>query len=168
MAAKPKPAPKPLPPKPWVNRVKSDKGPPTLEITDAGLEAVRMMAASSAGQCLIASRLGVSFRGYKDLMERDERVRLAWEAGFAEEEAALVENLRRDADGGYSAASMFLLKTRHNYSENYQAADSKPNVVIVLPDARTPEEYLRMIGPPTPAAPLPEVEIVEPRRSIIR
>jgi hypothetical protein len=146
--AKPKatpPAPAPdikpemvMPPRPWITRADRER----VDITDSGLEAVRLIAFSGGSQRLVASQLNISLSGLKKLMERDERVRLHYEAGLAEEEAELVRGLRRDAAGGFSPAAMFLLKSRHGYVEGTPAIELKPNITLVLPEARTPEQYL--------------------------
>jgi predicted DNA-binding protein (UPF0251 family) len=148
MARKPKPAPA-LPAKPWIERGEQ------VDITVNGLEAVRLMAFSGFGQRLIASRLGIVLSSLQKLMERDERVRLSWEEGFAENEHALVANLQRDADGGYSAASMFLLKARHGFSESV-APTTQVGVQIVLPAALTRDEYMAKLK----AESLPQLEVL--------
>jgi predicted DNA-binding protein (UPF0251 family) len=127
-----------MPPRPWITRADRER----VDITNSGLEAVCLIAFSGGSQRLVASELGISLSGFKKLMERDERVRLQYEAGLAEEEAELVRGLRRDAAGGFSPAAMFLLKSRHGYVEGTPAIELKPNITLVLPEARTPEQYL--------------------------
>src|SRR5712664_1586806 len=127
-----------LPAGPWIDRVSAGHGEPQCNITNAGLIAARMIAASGGSQKLIAAELGISLTALKALMARDERVRLAYEAGLAEEEMILVRGLREAAAAGAWVPALFLLKTRHNYIEGAAPPSTAPNIIITLPDARTP------------------------------
>jgi hypothetical protein len=148
--------PKALPAGPWIVRIPSAHGEPQCNITDAGLVAARVIAASGGSQKLIAAELGISLTALKALMQRDERVRLAYEAGLAEEEMILVRGLREAAAAGAWVPALFLLKTRHNYIEGAAPPSTAPNIIITLPDARSPQDYLRIINetPPALAAPI--------------
>jgi hypothetical protein len=89
-------------------------------------------------------------------MDRQDELRLALEAGRAEEERTLVENLRVMATKGNVVAAIFLLKARHGYREG-DVLDQRPNVIINLPDAVTADTYLRHLhtAQQTPALPPP-------------
>jgi hypothetical protein len=134
-----------LPTGPFVLR---DAG--AFEITPAGLELTRMVAASGGSQRLIASKLEISFTALKNMMARDERIRLEYEAGLAAEEAILVRGLRAAAAAGQYIPALFLLKTRHGYIEGAPPPTTVPNVTIVLPDSRSPTDYLKIINEPKP------------------
>jgi hypothetical protein len=142
-----------LPAGPWIVRESSGQGEPQCNITEAGLVAARMIASSGGSQKLIAAELGISLTALKALMQRDERVRLAYEAGLAEEEMILVRGLREAAAAGAWVPALFLLKTRHNYIEGAAPPSTAPNITLVLPDSRSPEDYLRVINAPQIAKP---------------
>jgi predicted DNA-binding protein (UPF0251 family) len=115
-------------------------------ITAAGLEAVRILAAVGRTQNSIAASLGIGRAAFKGCMDRQEAVRLAWEAGNAEDEQYWMDVLRRAAADGAFIPAMFILKARFGYRENDAPQDARPNITIVLPDALSPEQYLKTIG----------------------
>lgn len=129
----------------------SHGGKPTAVITPAGLVVIRDMARDGASQNLIAARLGLNRSTFREVFNRQDEARVAWEHGAAEEEMALVASLRAAAAKGNIVASLFLLKTRHGYVEGAPQAETKQNITIVLPDAYSPESYMRVIN--EPAAP---------------
>lgn len=136
-----------LPAGPWIERVPTGKAcPARVEITATGLDAVRILAGSGGSQKLIAGKLSIALSMFKELMARDERVRVAWELGMAEEEWALVRGLRAAAADGQYVPALFLLKTRHNFIEGAAPPSTAPNIIISLPDSRSPQDYLRIIN----------------------
>jgi hypothetical protein len=168
MARTPKPVPIPvtaedevvLPPKPWTTRGKA------VAITANGLKVVRILAASGSGQRGIANKLGMPLQTFQHLMERDERCRLEYEGGLADEERILVRGLRLAAAGGAFIPAMFLLKSRHGYVEGAPPPSTAPNILVVLPQARTPEDYLRDLQARESVKALPapqpqQVEVIE-------
>jgi hypothetical protein len=102
-----------LPAQPWLERL-PHKGCPIIVMTDHGRKVISILAAAGASQALISARLGMHLRTFKDLMARDETVRIAWESGIAEEEFLLVRHLRAQAENGAFVPGLWLLKTRHN------------------------------------------------------
>ncbi len=139
-----------------VRRDPLDGGYDKVFVLPAGVALVRKLAAESYPLRSIARVLGIGLGTFQRLMDRQEEVRAALEEGRAEEERALVADLRTASTKGNIVAAIFLLKARHGYREG-DALDQRPNVIINLPDAATPEAYLRMVEggpalPPTGAA----------------
>jgi hypothetical protein len=166
MTRKPKPAPQvaptedevALPPKPWTKHGKA------VAITANGLKAIRILAASGSGQRGIANELGMPLSTFQGLMERDQRCRLEYEGGLADEERILVRGLRLAAAGGAWVPALFLLKCRHGFVEGAPPPSTAPNILVVLPQARTPEDYLRDLQARESVKALPappQVEVIE-------
>jgi hypothetical protein len=154
------PPPAPLPAGPWITRTPQGKGE-VITFTDAGLVAVRMLAASGGSLGLISSRCNITKAALRKAMDNDERGRIAFESGIAEEEMQLVQSLRRKAEKGASAVpELFLLKTRHGFIEGAPPPSTAPSVVINLPDSYSPAEYLKLVNQPEPE--------ITPRRAIVR
>jgi hypothetical protein len=128
-----------------------------VTITAAGLTYIRSRASEAATQGLIAAELGIPHKTLKALVQSNEDVKLAWEHGKAEFENELVQTLLAAARKGAIVPALFLLKTRHGYVEGAQPADTnKTNIVINLPDAMQPDQYLKVIEPRRITKPVPE------------
>jgi hypothetical protein len=124
-----------LPPQPWITRVPTTAGGiERIEITANGLAAVREIASDGGSQRKVASDLGISNTAFKALMARDERVRLQYEAGLADEEAILIRGLKLAAANGQFVPAMFLLKSRHGYVEG-APTQTQVGIQIVVPDS---------------------------------
>lgn len=137
-----------LPATPYTVRADDKLG--TVSITETGLEFIKLRASDGASQNLIAAELGLTKTTLQKLFQRDDRCRVAWEHGAALEEMELVEILKVSARKGYAVAALFLLKTRHGYTETASPPTMAPNITIVLPDSYSPEQYMRTINaPPT-------------------
>jgi hypothetical protein len=130
-----------LPPGQLVERAGND----ATVITAAGIEAVRILAAVGRTQNSIAASLGIGRAAFKACMDRQEAMRLAWEAGHSADEQHWVDVLRLAAANGAWIPSIFMLKSKFGYREN-DAPDTRPNITIVLPDALSPEQYLKTIS----------------------
>jgi len=133
-----------LPAPPYIARADDKLG--TVSVTDNGLAFIKRRAEDGASQSLIASEMALTKTTLQKLFQRDERCRVAWEHGVALEEMELVDILKQAARKGYAVAALFLLKTRHNYVEGAAPVSTAPNVTIVLPDAYSPDAYMRVIN----------------------
>ncbi|MDO8878390.1 MAG: hypothetical protein Q8M24_08385 [Pseudolabrys sp.] len=133
-----------MPMPPYITRADDKLG--TVSITDTGLEFIKRRASDGASQNLIAAEMGLTKATLQKLFQRDERCRVAWEHGAALEEMELVDILKQAARKGYAVAALFLLKTRHGYTETAAPPTTAPNITIVLPDSYTPEQYMRVIN----------------------
>ena len=84
----------------------------------------------------------------------------AWESGIAGLADELTHILLQHARKGNVVAAIFLAKARLGWREG-DAPEARANIVINLPDAATPEAYMRMVGAgpalpaDTPALPRP-------------
>jgi hypothetical protein len=114
----------------------------------SGLALITALATAAAPQRKIAAALGITFKTFKALLNRaDDVVRLAWEAGKAEVEQRIVQNLLNASDAGNVVASIFYAKTNLQWQEQ-APPDNRPNVIIQIPDSLSPENYLRVINQP--------------------
>jgi hypothetical protein len=114
----------------------------------SGLALITVLATQGAPQRKIAAELGILFKTFKRLLDRsDDVVRLAWEAGKAEVENRIVQNLLKASDAGHVVASIFYAKAQMQWQEQ-AAPDNRPNVIIQIPDALSPEQYIRVINEP--------------------
>jgi hypothetical protein len=109
---------------------------------------ITMLAARGATQRKVAAELGITFKKFRALLNRaDEAVRLSFEKGKAEVEQRVVENLLSASDKGHVVASIFYAKSNLGWTEQ-QPPDNRPNIIIQIPDALSPEQYLRVINEP--------------------
>lgn len=95
----------------------------------------------------IARALGINYRTWMRVREEDERVASALAEARKVEEEELVALLLDKARKGDTTSIIFALKGRHGYRDQGAppAAGHRTNIVINLPDALTPEAYLRMV-----------------------
>jgi hypothetical protein len=120
----------------------------TVSVSDAGLGYIRHRASEGASQMLIACELGIGSTTLKAAMKRDEKIRVAWEHGRAELEQEFVSLLIASARKGNFVPILFGLKALFGMVEGAAPVSTAPNVTIVLPDAYSPEAYMRTINEP--------------------
>ena len=117
-----------------------------IVINDEGLEYVCKAAADGVPRTAIAASLRINRRTLREITQRQPEVAEAFAAGRAGNEAELVSLLMEQARSGNMVATMFLLKSMHGYREGEaRENDSRPTVIINLPDSMTPEQYTKMI-----------------------
>ncbi len=78
--------------------------------------------------------------------DAQQEVADALAAGKQQMHDALCGKLYAKAMDGDTVALLFLLKTRYGYREGDQQGDTRAHVTIVLPDAMSPEQYMRTIN----------------------
>jgi hypothetical protein len=95
----------------------------------------------------IARALGINYRTWMRVREEDERLATALAEVKKVEEEELVSLLLDKARKGDTTSIIFALKGRHGYRDQGPpaGAEHRTNIVINLPDALAPGEYLRMI-----------------------
>lgn len=118
----------------------------TVSISDDGLKFIRHRASEGASQMLIACELGIGSTTFKSAMKRDEKIRVAWEHGRAELEQEFVSLLIASARKGNFVPILFGLKALFGMVEGAAPVSTAPNVTIVLPDAYSPDAYMRVIN----------------------
>jgi hypothetical protein len=123
-----------------------------VEVTPEGIALAGKLAAESYPMRSIAAALGLGLGTLQRAMERQPELQDAVSFGRAQEEHALVSNLRALADAGNVIANLFLLKARHGYREGVEV-EVCPNITIVLPDAATPDAYLKALTSGAPMLP---------------
>lgn len=111
--------------------------------------AERIVEACRSGvpETQIARALGINYRTWMRVRDEDERLASALAEVKKIEEEELVSLLLDKARKGDTTSIIFALKGRHGYRDQGPTAGSehRTNIVIHLPDALTPEAYLRMI-----------------------
>jgi hypothetical protein len=115
-----------------------------VTITPAGLEVIERMAAEGQDQRSIAKALGIHRRTMTELQKHRPDVEEAFERGLAALADELTHHLLRAARKGNIVAMIYLTKARLGWREG-DVPDQRPNITINLPDAQTPEAYLRSI-----------------------
>ena len=158
-----------LPAGPFIERVPTGhKGAPRVVVLPAGLALIEHLAAQGGSQPVIAARLSLGLVTFKKLLnvESESEPRLAWERGRSEAEFTLAKILLQQAKDGNCVAAIWLTK-QHGWSETPVAASNAPNITIVLPDSRSPEDYMRTINA-IEAPPAIEFDPTKTTRPIVR
>jgi len=126
--------------------VREDSGGPMprATLTPEGYKALSAMAAEGQDQHSMAAAFGMNRSTLQALIKRDQRAEDAMNVGKALLADELTHHLLRAARKGNIVAAIYLTKARLGWREG-DAPDVKPNIIINLPDAQTPEAYLRMI-----------------------
>jgi len=125
----------------------------TVTVKPHGLALIERMASVGQDQRTIAKALGISAKTLLEARGRQPEVADALERGHARLADELTHILLRHARRGNVVAAIFLTKARLGWREG-DAPDTRPNIVINLPDATTPEQYMRLINAaPCPAEP---------------
>jgi hypothetical protein len=117
---------------------------PRATLTPEGYRALSAMAAEGQDQWSMAAALGMNRSTLQNLIKRDPEVEAALNVGKALLADELTHHLLRAARKGNIVAAIYLTKARLGWREG-DAPDVKPNIIIQLPDAQTPEAYMRMI-----------------------
>lgn len=123
------------------------KGRP-ISVTAEGREIVERMLANGCSRETVAATLGCSAPGLAAAAERDDTLALAMQRGDGALETELVGHLLSHARGGNVTAAIFLLKAKRGMrdtGDDPRRPAEKPNIVINLPAAASPEDYARMI-----------------------
>ncbi|MBS0254012.1 MAG: hypothetical protein JSS36_02080 [Proteobacteria bacterium] len=115
-----------------------------ITVTPAGLTVIEELAAAGNDQRTIAKALGMDRKTMTDMRRRIAEVDEAFERGLAALGDELTHLLLSQARGGNVVAAIYLTKARLGWREG-DAPESRPNIIINLPDAQTPEAYLRAV-----------------------
>lgn len=124
--------------------VRRAPGTGEVTITNHGRDLVQGAAADGVSKQQIAHRLGVDVKTFRELLRRDEKAQEAYDLGNAANETELRNLLMEKARAGNVTAAIYLTKARHGWTEG-EAPDTRPNVVINLPGAMSPDQYMRAI-----------------------
>lgn len=129
-------------------------------VDSAAHEIVCNMRAQGCAIATIAAKLEMPTSTFRDVMERDDDLKSAFDQGTAEMHDELVNLLMVQAREGYAPAAMFLLKASHGYRENTPVRSTdKQTVNIIIPPAATADELMKLTSVMkdiTPTNPAPE------------
>jgi hypothetical protein len=115
-----------------------------ITVAAAGLDVIERMAAEGQDFRTIAKTLGCSGKSLQECRKRQLEVADAFERGQAALADELTHYLLRAARKGNIVAAIYLTKARLGWREG-DTQESRPNIIINLPDSQTPEAYLRAI-----------------------
>jgi hypothetical protein len=125
-----------------------------IDITPEGIKVCRELAANGQDARSIARRLGVGYQTYRTMAERDEVLREAVAEGHALLSDELTHILLEQARKGSFVAACYLSKARCGWIEGAPPPDSRPNIIIQLPQSKTEAEYLETMARAAAAGPL--------------
>ncbi|MEX2125601.1 MAG: hypothetical protein WD795_17060 [Woeseia sp.] len=124
--------------------VRRDTPDKAVRLTRRGYDLIQQAAADGVSKQTIAHRLGVAVKTFRDLLARDEQAQESFDLGNAANETELRDLLMEKARAGNVTAAIYLTKARHGWTEG-EAPDLRPNVIINLPGALSPDQYLKTI-----------------------
>ncbi len=133
-----------------VRRVSDSPHPNSIQVLKPGLKLIRRMARDGHSNASIAAALGVGTSALRGAMRRQEEVQEALEVGRAGLEDELANILLEHARGHRGdnktsvVAAIYLTKARCGWREGDQQ-ETKPNIVIQLPAAQSPEAWAKAI-----------------------
>ena len=137
-------------------------------LTVSGLELVERLAARASTQNYIAGRLGITAGAFKRLLGRAEDenpTRLAWERGRSEHEQDVIRKLLAHGQKNVIAL-IFYSKAKLGFWEREPPPVADSNIKIVLPRARSREEYNKSLGISGPVLANNIKDVTPPRPAI--
>lgn len=115
-----------------------------LALTPEGYRVVARLSAKCYSKQAIATAFGVSEKTLRDMLKESPEAQEAFQAGRAALENRLSSNLLRQSDSGNVIATIFALKAICGWKDDGGGAEIKPNLVVIMPGAMTPEQYQRL------------------------
>jgi hypothetical protein len=116
-----------------------------VTITPHGLDLIERLARLGQDQRSIAKALGISAKTLLEARRRQPEVEEALDRGHAGLSDELTHELLRLGRKGNVVALIFLAKARCGWREG-DAPEARANIIIQLPDANSPEQYMKIIG----------------------
>jgi hypothetical protein len=144
---------RPLLPAPTVSERGATIGRPRKAPPPDAAQRIQQLAAEGRPAAGIAVKLGTTAEVLRRWFTEDSKLREAFEAGREAERHELHQILMRDARDGerVNVNAIFLLKARHGYREGDPGEQaSRVNVVINLPGALAPADYLKTVNAARP------------------
>lgn len=118
--------------------------------------AVEIIMQASANGCTIeemAKALGVGRNTFQEWTDKYPALQQAVTAGRTVEHDKLVGKLFEMAMKGNVVSALFLLKTRHGYTEGVPLVQNSVSINYNLPAALTPEQYVKTVEATATAIP---------------
>jgi hypothetical protein len=132
-------------PKKLIKRA-GDHATAKVTITPEGLKVLAAMAAGGQDPRSMAKKLGLgSHATLLAIAKRDSEVAETLDVGKAQLADELTHLLLANARKGNVVAQIYLTKARLGWREG-DTPDARPNIIINLPDAATPEAYMRLVA----------------------
>lgn len=126
---------------------------------------VRRLRSNGCSQATIAAAIGVPPSTFRDLLDRDDDLKAAYEEGHGAMHDELVSLLMEQARSGNVASAIFLLKGSHGYREAtpVQPTDKAPTVNIQIPAPMTIEQIAAMTASMRDVTPDAENKLAKPK-----
>ena len=107
---------------------------------------VRRLRSNGCSQATIAAAIGIPPSTFRDLLDRDDDLKAAYEEGHGAMHDELVSLLMEQARSGNVASAIFLLKGSHGYRETtpVQPADKAPAISITIPPAMSASDLAKL------------------------
>tara|TARA_R110000744_G_scaffold315533_1_gene422399 strand:+ start:1916 stop:2269 length:354 start_codon:yes stop_codon:yes gene_type:complete len=107
---------------------------PRTELTEGQIKEVETLSAV-LNQSQTADYLGIPYRTFQAILERDENVSASYKRGKARAIASVASGLLKQAREGNTSASMFYLKTQAGWREtDVDTQRETPKVYIIKPE----------------------------------
>lgn len=116
-----------------------------VTVTPAGRVLIEALASEGNDQLTIAKALGISRPTLIACRDRDVKVEEAWATGHAQLADEITHALLALGRKGNVVALIYLSKARLGWTDQPQAEERAPSVVINLPESRTPEEHMKLL-----------------------
>lgn len=137
-------------------------------VTDAGRDLIRKDRSNGVAQAVIAGRLGMSSRTFRDVLDRCEATRAAYDEGTGLMETELVSLLMQHARDGDRTSIIFALKALAGKREvgpspDAPAQTNQPSINITIPPALSAADLQAMtaqmkdVSPTDPSVAAPDV-----------
>ncbi|MEM6636806.1 MAG: hypothetical protein AAF667_13060 [Pseudomonadota bacterium] len=148
-------------------------------VTDAGRDLVRKDRSNGVAQAVIAGRLGMSSRTFRDVLDRCEATRAAYDEGTGLMETELVSLLMQHARDGDRTSIIFALKALAGKREvgpspDAPATANQPSINITIPpalssaDLRALTDSMRTVSPDDAAPDASTDDRPTKRKKVIR
>ena len=107
---------------------------------------VRQLRSNGCSHATIAAAIGVPPSTFRDLLDRDDDLKAAYEEGHGAMHDELVGLLMEQARSGNVASAIFLLKGSHGYRETTPVlpADKAPAINITIPPAMSAADLAKL------------------------
>ncbi len=115
-----------------------------LALTPEGYQVVARLSAKGYSKQAIAAAFSVNEKTLRDMLKEHPEAQEAFLVGRAALENRLRSNLLRMSDAGNVIATIFALKAMCGWRDDGGGAEIKPNLVVIMPGAMTPEQYKQM------------------------
>ena len=122
-------------------------GRPRLKPPPGAAKLIEKLVAEGRGVVGVARALNANAQTVREWLAEQPELQRAYEFGREAERQHLHSLLRAKAEKGNIIAALFLLKSRHGYTEGTEGgASAKVNITLSLPGAMKPSDYVVQVN----------------------